>query len=198
VSASHLSTDLDAAPSSLRGETLEFVGPGGHVYSAPCQRGSREWLLKNCLWRVSRINEERLHGLLSDLVLYHRELEGTPSLRIIERERQNSPPLSGCAREGMPAGVAVRREDAGEPALVEGECSPSSTRRGKNEERNKLVHDLYCNPEILLKEIRAIVEEHPGMEAITSDRGVIDVARNYAKNHGLEPPPRRHHPRERR
>jgi hypothetical protein len=95
------------------------------------------------------------------------------------------------------AGVAGEREDAGEPTLVEEECSPGCA-RGMDEERGKLVYDLYCDPEISLKEIRAIVKERPGMKAITTDSGVIYVAKKHAESHGLEPPPRRHHPRERR
>jgi hypothetical protein len=96
------------------------------------------------------------------------------------------------------AGVAGERGDAGEPTPVEEECSPSRTRRGKNEERDKLVYELCCDG-IPYKNIRTILKnEHPDWGEIESNSGVIWVARKYAESHGLEPPPRRHHPRQQR
>ena len=141
-------------------------------------------------------------GLLEELL---RELEHYP--KMLEDPTARGIPGGGGGTDptfpGEPlgltaAGIAGERGDAGEPRPVEGKCSPSRTRRGKNEEREKLVYQLCCDG-ILYKNIcTQLQKEHPDWKQIGSVQGVRHVALTYATQHGLPPPKARRRPRQQR
>jgi hypothetical protein len=144
---------------------------------------------------------ERLEDLLSAVVDSLRRLESAAAWGISDRGVRTESTFPAEPMGLTAAGVAEERGDAGEPGPVEGECSPSRTRRGKNEERDKLVYELCCAG-IPYKNIQARVNqsgaEHDGWKTINTVSGVRHVADSYAKRHGLPLPEARHHPRERR
>jgi hypothetical protein len=141
-------------------------------------------------------------GLLEELL---RELHHYPEMledltaRGIPGGHGGTNPMSPAEPMGLTAAaVAGERGDAGEPRPVEGKCSPSRTRRGKNEEREKLVYQLCCDG-ILYKNIcTQLQKEHPDWKQIGSVPGVRHVALTYATQHDLPPPKARRRPRQQR
>ena len=128
-----------------------------------------------------------LEELLRELEHYPKMLEDPTARGIPGGDGGTDPTFPGEPLGLTAAGIAGERGDAGEPGLVEGECSPSRTRRGKNEERDKLVYKLCCDG-IPYRNIRTRLQnEHPDWKAITSDSGVGYVAKTYATTHSLPP-----------
>lgn len=79
------------------------------------------------------------------------------------------------------------------PQFRREETAALTAQRTQNDDRDKWIYDKVCAGErykLIVGELSRIAPER-GWDKITSVQGVRDRAKNYAKKHGLPPPPRR-------
>jgi hypothetical protein len=152
----------------------------------------------NMVSTLARSDVGPLEELLPELEDYLRTLKDLTMRGIPDRGVRAELAFPAEPMGSTVAGVAGERGDAGEPRLVEGECSPSSTSCGGNEEREQFVYQLCCDGVPYKNICTQLQKEHPDWKQIGSVQGVRHVALTYATQHGLPPPKARRRPRQQR